>query len=208
MENDPREIDWPEKQVARLDGLIVENSKAIDTVSEELAATDRAVDAHNGRISALENALTAYGIPFGARKNKTDPMGLLGDGAPERLEFSPPIGGGIGCFSPAEDTGRGVDRASDAEKARISGVQAMGREQYERGWSAGLAAAVDEVTSRVQAVFDGATVDRDTLISEVERQVMAAIEQIVVIRRGEEGPVEEEPGPCGCSACVGERARG
>jgi hypothetical protein len=64
MKDDWRAYDWPKNQVKRIDKeisdsreLIVENSKAIDTVSEELAGTDKAVATLESRLSRIEREL-------------------------------------------------------------------------------------------------------------------------------------------------------
>jgi hypothetical protein len=214
-DDDPRAIDWPEKQVARLD-------KRIEVVEGELAGTDRAVDAHNLRISALENALTAYGIPFGSAQRG----GLIGCFPPvePEPEYSAPIGGvvhedkipqmgapwsveesgtwtdEIEAVFPKKRTDEGLDKYR-AGRETVTGVQAMGREQYRRGLSAGGAKAIENAERRIRAA----------LVEMGHPLEGHQVDQIIRALRGEpkhDTPVmadENEPEPCTCSACVGER---
>lgn len=187
--DDWRAVDWPKRQIERLD--------------EELAGTDRAVDSHNQRIMRLENLLTervtrleaaldGYGIPrvttVEVEKSRVveNPFGFHSPVIETEPEFSPPIGG-----LPAQEmerlgkaTGRKYEPDLDdqldgipdvhgrqwqdgapvggvvpSEHARaikpevmkrVTGIQVLAREQYERGLSAGASKAFDNAERRVR----------------------------------------------------------
>lgn len=198
-DNDPRAVDWPEKQVARLDGEIervTENftvrldahDRRLTSVEEEAVTNDRIFNSHNNRIGALETqvselrtALAAYGVPIaGVRRSYLiDP------------DFSPPIGGRI--VEDGEDPFGFHRRRGDTEdlsSKRVQdvppgvplgtrGVVRSEQEAYSRGYSTGFdegqQTQVSEAQDRVAAILDSldlGTNIRENILKAVAGQVV------------------------------------
>lgn len=98
MKDDPREIDWAPKKIRKLEADVLEAAKAIDTVSEELAGTDKAVDLVNDRVSRLEDHLKtvryrdwmAMGAQLEKLEAKAEVHTQLLETAQERLDSMTP----------------------------------------------------------------------------------------------------------------------
>ncbi|MET0416527.1 MAG: hypothetical protein ABW022_10960 [Actinoplanes sp.] len=152
-------------------------------------STDRVLDAHNERISRLESRLNAYGVPEGEYQDRT----------PEADEFSPPIGanpektGVVGDFegerrmkisSPPHNYGPSAHpldsenaRNLNEERDRIVGAEAMRREAYERGLSAGSAKALQNAERRVRKYLTAYDFN-ETFIDGLVREMLGPVGEL------------------------------
>lgn len=123
----------------RLDEL--ENAEIVMSVTDWKALLDR--------ISALETALENYGVPTPRAKTPRADDLINGESTPQWGA----VWSGGASTRVAHQYSVQQDALREASVKHITGVQAMGKEQYERGLSAGAEAALVRAMRRVQLVL-------------------------------------------------------
>jgi hypothetical protein len=140
MKDDSRELDWAPKKIRGLEEDLAGTDKAVVTLNQRISKLEHEVEGLCAAIFELQHtAGLSRGVVPGLKTIPVDPpikveagdVVLLG-GLFEDPDYSPPVGG----------------------LTKLAGVQAMKRETYERGFTAGSSRALRLAERGVRRYMD------------------------------------------------------